>query len=104
AYWIKIEAVDKAKNAALTQNDQERARTIADVVERQQNAESAAALYSVAVWQRAYAQIEVDAENRLRQVDQQERELKDKFKGSGDDIQKIEDSAQMQRVAIVDEA
>lgn len=80
----RIVAIDKVRNDQILANDQaeaEKSQKLLDkrTLEMQKEAEdqrdalAAAALASVPPWQRAYAQIEVEAEKRLRQIDEEER-------------------------------
>ncbi len=84
--------VREAKEAMDARMDLQR-----KMVEQVAQSEEEAAVASVAPWQRANAQIEVDFENRLRQIDNDEREALKNFGGNAEQRAQIEEAAQERR-------
>lgn len=103
AFHIREAAIDRATNEAKARNAEQMGKALADVAERQSDAEQAAALATMGDWQRTYAQLAIEEQNRIRHIDQQERELRLAFKDDATALIKIETSAQAQREAVIAE-
>jgi hypothetical protein len=90
-----------AAHQAQADSDQrlldQRTLVVQKAAEQQRDAEQAAALAMVPPWQRAYAQIAVEENKRLLQIDQNQRTLDERYKNDAGAMAQIDSSAQAQR-------
>jgi hypothetical protein len=103
-YVRRIVALNIAADAEITANDQaaaEKRKALIDKdAEEFRDANDAAALAAVAPWQKTYAQIVVESEKRLAQIDQQERAATAQFGGDQEAMIAITALAQAKRGAV----
>jgi hypothetical protein len=68
--------------------------------EETRNAETAAALATIPPWQRAYAQIVIESNKRIQQIDQQERSQLAKYKQGSDEYAALSKEADAKRAQV----
>ena len=107
-YLRRIVAITQQTDAQILKNDQngidKREALLASAADRERDAESAAALASVPPWQRAYAQIVIESDNRIRRINEEEAKQLLQVKKNSDAATAIENAAQAERAQVVAEA
>lgn len=99
-----IEKSDQQAQQKREATQQRRQQLVADAADRQRDAETAAALASVPPWQKAYAQIVVESDRRIQEINKQEAQQLLQVKANSTDASQIETAAQAERVQVVAEA
>lgn len=100
----RIVAINADADAQIQKNDQQtadkRKQVLDQAAEDQKTAEQTIALASVNEWQKAYAQIEVEAQNKVAAIDKAERSALQQYQQDDDQYVAIEKASQAKRQAV----
>lgn len=103
-YSARVEAIDQDRDNKLNQSDQameQKKKQILDqAAEDEQNAQEATVLSSVSEWQRGNAQIQIDAQRRIAEIDKSERNALQAWAEDSEQYVAIEQGAQAKREAV----
>lgn len=113
-YAARIEAIDKIRNDQIQANDKattdkdqaeldKRTQAMEKAAGDQKDALTAAALATVAPWQKAYAQIEVESQKRLQTIQDEESKALLQYKDDADARVQIEATADAKRAKVLAE-
>ncbi len=92
-----FESTDEQITQFRTEQAEKRSLVVEQAAEQQKDAETAAALAAVDPWRRAYAQITVESNKRIEQIDKEERNQLAKYKEGSEEYVAISQAADARR-------